>query len=358
MSTKELYLFCLIVYEENNHFLCISKTIINKMSRRKTVNHTGIDRIPNARPNDVYISYTCLKCGHVNKVNIGDRMITLNEAMECEWQCEECGYVHSQYSDLPAEWSSNWNEELLAVDSAANGAFWKAFFRIAVEKPESYWKRCNVCGRVLPFSAFDKHTGWGALNKQLECRSCKGAINAIGNPKRTSEQLREGAARRRLGDILAALDKDAESKIDIADLFDRFESKCFKTGKPLDISDRESWHIDHILPSKYFYPLTKENAALLSREANSNKRDRWPSDFYTPQELVKLSQITGANLELLSSREPILNDNIDVNAAVDKWLDVRNSTDLQKRIKELKKILIDNKLVDKLSESNKTRLGL
>ena len=74
-------------------------------------------------------------------------------------------------------------------------------------------------------------------------------------------------------------------------------------------------------------------------------------------ELVRLSEITGANLELLSSPTPILNPNIDVNAAVDRWFTIRNNVNLAKRIQQLKKVLIDNNLVEKLTELNKKRLG-
>ena len=103
----------------------------------------------------------------------------------------------------------------------------------------------------------------------MECRSCKGAINAILNPKRTKQQLHESSVRRRIADLF--LEGENET-IDIQDLFERFESKCFKTKKPLDINKRKTWAIDHILPSKYLYPLKKENAALLSKSANETER--------------------------------------------------------------------------------------
>ena len=78
-------------------------------------------------------------------------------------------------------------------------------------------------------------------------------------------------------------------KISIKELFERFGRRCFKTKKPLDIKDRSSWAIDHVLPSRYLYPLTISNAALLSKEANDNKRDRWPSEFYSNSELIELA---------------------------------------------------------------------
>ncbi len=142
------------------------------------------------------------------------------------------------------------------------------------------------------------------------------------------------------------------------DLFARFGSKCFKTRKPLDIKDRQSWAIDHILPSKYLYPLTIENAALLSAGANNNKRDRWPSEFYTNNELIELSRITGADLNLLASRSPVVNSSIDVDGCVSRFLKVRERSNLAKRLKELRKLLEENDLVARLSAQNKKMLGL
>jgi CRISPR/Cas system Type II protein with McrA/HNH and RuvC-like nuclease domain len=149
-----------------------------------------------------------------------------------------------------------------------------------------------------------------------------------------------------------------DEAISIEDLFNRFDHRCFKTKKPLDITDRKSWAIDHILPSRYLYPLTVSNAALLSKEANDNKRDRWPSEFYTNNELIKLAKLSGADLKLLSSKKPIINPNIDVDACVTRALSVREQSNLWKRIDELKKMLISYGLADKLSESNKKFLGL
>lgn len=150
----------------------------------------------------------------------------------------------------------------------------------------------------------------------------------------------------------------ADRKIPIDALFVRFESRCFKTKRQLHESDRTTWTIDHILPSAYLYPLTVENAALLSCDANNAKRDKWPSDFYTNSELVELARITGANLELLASKEPVLNRELDVNACVARSLTVRERSSLQKRVKELKWLLAKYDLVRGLSSRNKKILGL
>ena len=327
------------------------------MVRRKVVNKNGIDRLPNISSDDIWVSYTCVSCGKINFINVGREFPNTTELIEnAEWKCSNCDYIHSSSSNLPDSWS-NWNEELTDADSLSCQRFWKNFFIIATENKESYWKQCKTCGRILPASNFSGHKDWGVLEKQLECRCCKASINAIGNPRRTSEQHRESASKRRLGDLLASVAEENVGKIDIEDLFHRFNNKCFKTGKVLNIADSKTWHIDHILPSKYFYPLTKDNACLLSAEANENKKAKWPSEYYTPKELIELSEITGANIELLSSPTPIYNTNIDVDSAVEKYLNIRNNTTLAKRIKELKKFISDNNLIDKLSDGNKKRLG-
>ena len=322
------------------------------MPRRTTTNETGIRRIEGIPFHDAWITYTCIKCKTINYVHIGSKLLSPDEAVDsCVWKCEKCAFIHSKESDLPFE---NWDDDYKDSEALTVLRFWEGFFRIAVENLASYWKQCNVCGRILPFSAFSKHTAWGPLERQMECRSCKGAINAVLNPKRSKEQLHESAVRRRIADLFVEGDNE---NIDFHDLFKRFDSKCFKTKITLDINDRKSWAVDHILPSKYLYPLKKENAALLCREANSNKRDKWPSKFYTNNELIELAKISGADLNIISKREPIVNSDIDVNKGVERHLQVRENSDLEKRTNEIKKILRVYDLVDKLSEDNKKLLG-
>lgn len=322
------------------------------MTRRKTVNETGILRIEGIPYHDAWAAYKCVSCKEMNYIKIGQKLLTPKEVIEnAVWKCEHCGFVHSTDSDLPFD---NWEDEYNDSDSSTALRFWEGFFRIATEHPESYWKQCNVCSRILPSQAFSKHSGWGPLEKQMECRSCKGAINAVLNPKRTKEQLHESSVRRRIADLFL---EDENQPIDFQDLFDRFESRCFKTKELLDINKRDTWSIDHILPSKYLYPLKKENAALLSRNANENKRDQWPSNFYSNNELIDLARIAGANIELISRELPVMNHNIDVNRGVERYLQVREASDLPKRIKEIKKILMVYDLVQNLSKDNKALLG-
>lgn len=324
------------------------------MPRRKTKNRTGLKRKTGigAKAHDAWVGFICLKCEALNVFSIGQQLLDPGQSYLLQkWPCSKCRYVHSKESPLPfPEWPPEYTDQ----SSIKCQRFWEGFFRIATEHPDSYWKQCNACGRVLTANAFSRHVGWGPLERQMECRSCKGAINAYLNPKRTKQQLHESAIRRRVGDLLL---EGVNQRIDIDEIFSRFGSKCFKTGKRLKRKDRKSWAIDHILPSRYLYPLTKDNAALLSCDANNNKRDRWPSHFYTNNELIRLAKLTGADLNLLSSKEPIINKNIDVNKCVSRYLQVREKSDLSKRVANLKKLLEDYRLFDRLSAANKKLLG-
>jgi len=322
------------------------------MARRQTKNRTGIPRIEGIPYHDAWVSFACISCGTRNFVRVGQDLITPQDAFDtAEWVCEACGFVHSRETNLPF---AAWPDDLCDASRVAAERFWRAFFRSATEQGRSYWKQCNACGRILPFSDFSRHQNWGPLECQMECRACKAVINAKLNPKRSKQQLHEASVRRRIADLLV---EGENENINEKDLFKRFNGKCFKTGKKLDIAKRSTWAIDHILPSKYLYPLTKANAALLSREANENKRDQWPSQFYTNSELKRLASVTGADLSLLSSPKPIINPNIDVDACVDRYLQVREQSNLHKRIMQLKQLLGNYDLVNQLSEKNRKLLG-
>lgn len=332
------------------------------MARRSTKNRTNIKRIAKIPIHDAWVSFECIRCNTINFLHIGKKLLTPQEAYETQnWVCSKCKFVHNKSAGLPPRGPrgkslqfQDWGKDVMKSGSLASQRFWKAFFTIATEKKDAYWKQCNTCGRVLPASAFSGHKGWGPLEKQMECRSCKAVINTRLNPKRTREQLHESSVRRRIADLFL---KGENERIDFDDLFKRFGGRCFKTGKKLDINDRKSWAVDHVLPSRYLYPLTKRNAALLSREANDNKHDRWPSEFYSNNELKNLARTIEADLSLISKKEPVINTDIDVDKCVTRMLTVRSATDLSRRINELKKLLVDYNLVNKLSAQNKRLLG-
>jgi hypothetical protein len=324
------------------------------MARREPQNVTGISRITGIDVFAAWVGFSCIRCGQLVTIKIGDKLIAPGDAFEaCRWRYKVCGYEHHRRAALP-RWK-NWRPEHRRAESLPAERFWQGFFRICTENAAAYWKQCNMCGRVQPFQAFSRHVGWGPLALQMECRSCKGAINAVLNPKRTKEQLHESALRRRVADLLL---EGENERLSFAQLFDRFGHRCFKTGAALDVNARGTWAIDHILPSRYLYPLTKINACLLSREANQNKKARWPAEFFTNAELIRLAKLTGADLSLLASPTPIVNKNIDVNRCVTRFLSVRQNTRLHKRVDELKAMLREYNLLAKLSPENRALLGL
>jgi hypothetical protein len=302
---------------------------------------------------DAWVGFVCVKCHRQNHRRIGQTLLEPVAACEDQaWECAHCGQMHSRTTDLPFD---KWPREFRRHGSLRVARFWQGFFRIATEDPQAYWKQCNACGRILPRAAFSGHTGWGPLERQMECRACKGAINAELNRKRTPQQMHESSARRRVAELLL---KGQNQPIDIGALFARFEGKCFKTGVVLNKSERKTWAIDHILPSKYLYPLRVENAALMSIEANNKKRAAWPKDYYDGQELVRLAEITGADLNLLSSPVPVVNPEIDVDACVGRVLKVRTRTNLAKKLPELRKLIRDYGLAGKLSAQHRRMIGL
>jgi|GEM_PF-408377 len=327
------------------------------MARRTIKNKTGFGNKAGVNHKEAWVCFPCVKCGNLVRIKIGLRLPTPEESFEdAIWTCPNCGYEHSCISDLPDS-LANFPSEWRSCEDPHCQSFWRAFFRMCTKDVFSFWKQCSKCGRILPVTCFDAHSGdgWKPLNRQAECKACKGAINANLNKLRTKEQLFEGTIGRRIGDLLSSTDEKIDPKV----VFNRFGGKCFKTKVKLDYNDRASWHIDHIMPSKYFWPLTYENAALLSEEQNEAKSGKWPSEFYTDKELVELAKITGANLEFISSKEPIYNMNIDPNKAVERLFgNVRESSHLPKLVQGLKKVILDHDLGWGLTEQNKKLLGI
>lgn len=217
-------------------------------------------------------------------------------------------------------------------------------------------KSCNRCGRFLPVNLSNerdhlsfsshcvaphrrpcRHAGFGRIQLadgrgtvqleygfQLECRFCKKfEVNAAHNPQRTSGQMKEDAARRRHFELLLEhlyqgtpqLRYKNETGRDLAaDTYAKFGGRCFKCGARL-ASEREM-HLDHTRPLALLWPLDSTATALCETH-NTGKRDRPPSEFYTPDELLALSQITGIPLADLEDPSPnveaidLLGENLD-----------------------------------------------
>lgn len=56
--------------------------------------------------------------------------------------------------------------------------------------------------------------------------------------------------------------------------------------------------------------------------------------FLYNNELIELAKITGADLTLISSKDPIINTRINVNKCVERYLQVREKPHLPKRIND------------------------
>ena len=205
-------------------------------------------------------------------------------------------------------------------------------------------KSCNRCGRYLPINvpaerdqlSFSnhcvaehrrpcKHATFGRLRNienesevlqldygyQLECRFCKKfEVNAAHNPQRTSAQMKEDGARRRAFELLLnelyggtpQLRYRHEKGTELADdVWKRFGRVCFNCGVKL-LTPR-NMHLDHTRPLALLWPLD-ETATALCGSCNSQKRDRAPSDFYTPTKLATLAKITQIPLADLAKSHP------------------------------------------------------
>lgn len=235
-------------------------------------------------------------------------------------------------------------------------------------------KSCNRCGRFLPINrrnelshlAFTnhckarrpcKHTGFGKITEdgnesnvlqleygfQLECRFCKKfEVNGALNPQRTAGQMKEDGARRRHFELLLEYLFNGSPQLryknkygrDLAtDIWEKFDKKCFKCGKKVFIDSNNpegSYNLDHTRPLALLWALD-ETATCLCKGCNSAKRDRSPSDFYTDEELKKLSKITGISYRDLKDPQP----NVDALKLIDirrEWLfkEFLNLPELQK----------------------------
>jgi len=156
------------------------------------------------------------------------------------------------------------------------------------------FKYCIVCNTLKPLQLFDRHRARKS-GRQGECRLCKTVYNAIKNQTRLTDQHREAAQKRRM-----YLDLAGSEKLDSQKVFEQFGYKCFKCGKDLrDVEDEKERPLDHTLPAVYLWPLTTENATLLCREHNGEKSGKWPSEYYSTEELKRLAVLTGIPFELL-----------------------------------------------------------
>ena len=185
-----------------------------------------------------------------------------------------------------------------------------------IEEAQEY-KYCIICNTIKPLDLFDRH-GARKSGRQGECRLCKAVYNAIKNKTRLTDQHREAAQKRRM-----YLNLSGSQKIKSEDIYKRFGYRCFKCGKDLRGVGAKERPLDHTLPAVFLWPLTTENATLLCREHNSEKSDKWPSAYYSDNELKNLAVLTGVQYEILAGQpryNPVAIERLKISEQVDQLL--------------------------------------
>lgn len=174
-------------------------------------------------------------------------------------------------------------------------------------------KKCAYCQRYLPLESdnlgslsFHKHNA-KLTNHQNECRSCKKwRINDTFNPQRTADQLHESSVITR---ERRALLREPEILQEIKDrhngeglkriVWKKFDKECFRCGEDLELDEVE---LDHTRPLAYLWPID-EHATCLCADCNGLKREKFPADFYSEDELEELSDITGLPADQLTTKD-------------------------------------------------------
>ena len=150
-------------------------------------------------------------------------------------------------------------------------------------------KYCRVCERLQTLESFHRHKPSGRsfrTGRQLECKTCKNElINPALNPLRTPDQLRESSQRCRRIPISWP---PTRGRIDTRAVFGKFQNKCFRCEKQLDVNARGSYALDHTLPAKFLWPYGTLTATLLCTTCNGNKAEQWPATFYADLKLRTL----------------------------------------------------------------------
>lgn len=130
-----------------------------------------------------------------------------------------------------------------------------------------------------------------------------------GNFSRTKDQHLEDLGSRFRQKIIVSI-LEHVPKISYKDIYDKYNGKCFKCKVEIPLERSDLKELDHTLPHSYWYPYTTENATLLCADCNQSKKDKWPSEFYTDDELIELSKLTNIDYSILSSETPLFNEEL------------------------------------------------
>ena len=173
----------------------------------------------------------------------------------------------------------------------------KAHLQLCTTTISKKRKSISIVSFAIRLNRFIYLTGTvlGNQGRQGECRLCKAIYNSIKNKTRLTDQHREAAQKRRM-----YLDLSASTKINSEEIYKRFDYRCFKCEKDLRNVDSKERPLDHTLPAVFLWPLTTENATLLCQEHNGEKSGKWPSAYYSDNELRALAILTGVQYETLA----------------------------------------------------------
>jgi hypothetical protein len=173
--------------------------------------------------------------------------------------------------------------------------------------------------KLLPISEFTINRGntqfyradKNGVPYQPYCKESKRQYqNQPGNKLRTQTQLLEGVQGSRTRGLLTSMCVDNKPPT-LEELFETFGSRCFHTGKLLDINDRDSYEIDHLMPASGYHPLNKFTSVLLSKESNQKKKDNHPLAFYGEPKFRELCGILKKPItEEMMNKDYILNDEV------------------------------------------------
>lgn len=217
---------------------------------------------------------SCNRCGRYLPINIDSELNTLSFSLHCK---KRAPCVHSTFRAYKIQ-----NMSVLE----ANDLKW-----LTIEY-----------GKVVSY-----------YGHQLECKACKKFfVNAPLNPQRNAQQFKEDGLRRRAIEVLVntLLDRNLihfefehRTKKEFSRyIWEKFGKRCFKCGPDSDPIALRDMALDHTMPLAYLYRLD-ETATCLCSSHNSQKSDHFPVDYYTEEELVRLSKITGLSLTQLHKKE-------------------------------------------------------
>lgn len=217
---------------------------------------------------------SCNRCGRFLPINIDDEMKTLSYSLHCK---KRAPCVHSTFRAYTIQ-----NLGDLAASDLEG-------LRIENNKVVSYY------------------------GHQLECKACKKFfVNAPLNPQRNPQQFKEDGLRRRAIEVLVNIllernlvhfEFEKRTKKEFSRyIWEKFDKRCFKCGRESNPIKLEEMALDHTMPLAYLYRLD-ESATCLCSSHNSQKSDHFPVDYYSEEELIQLSKITGLSLETLHKKE-------------------------------------------------------